>query len=394
VDFALGSPSPSALIVNSGSISNSATMQVTAQGAFNATVTLSCAGLVPLGANCHFSPSDTVQPTSASPVTVTMWVSTVEDTPASTSNFNVVANTAGAPAPKTQTLSLTVKIIPDYKWQVQSASVLPGSSATMQVSFQPVNGYKGTVNTTCDASAADGASCSVSPTSVSLAHGAGSATLNVNVPRSALVGTYPVNLSTHDTSGAPTHNFAAMLTVNADFSVTVSNSSVAVSAGQTAEYHLQVVGVGGAFNDQVAFLCSDHVSGSNCSFSPPVITPAAGTANVLVSVSTMAPVPTLAMFHPPQQWKIILINAVWTLPLCGLLATGLLPFSWKRRLRLYFGLLILFTLSLAEMSCGGGGSSNSPPPRSGGTPPGTYTVKVTAASPTITHSSSLTLVVQ
>jgi len=61
---------------------------------------------------------------------------------------------------------------------------------------------------------------------------------------------------------------------------------------------------------------------------------------------------------------------------------------------LYSGLLILFTLSSAEMSCGGGGSSNSPPPRSGGTPPGTYTVKVTAASPSITHTTSLTLVVQ
>ena len=56
VDFNLTSPAPGSLTMNQASTSGPVAFQVTANGAFNDTVSLACSGL-PAGATCSFQPS-------------------------------------------------------------------------------------------------------------------------------------------------------------------------------------------------------------------------------------------------------------------------------------------------------------------------------------------------
>ena len=72
VDFALTAPSPNTLTVVQGGTSNQSTFVVSAQGSFAGAVTLTCPSGLPTGAACVFSPSATVNPTSSTPVTVTL----------------------------------------------------------------------------------------------------------------------------------------------------------------------------------------------------------------------------------------------------------------------------------------------------------------------------------
>ena len=82
VDFNLTAPNPNSLTVGQGGTSPASTFQVTAAGSFAGTVALSCPSGLPSGAACVFSPSSSVNPTSISPVTVTLTVTAAVGTPA------------------------------------------------------------------------------------------------------------------------------------------------------------------------------------------------------------------------------------------------------------------------------------------------------------------------
>jgi len=74
----------------------------------------------------------------------------------------------------------------------------------------------------------------------------------------------------------------------------------------------------------------------------------------------------------------------------------LLRLSRTRRQRFVGALplagLVLFFFVLQAIGCGGG-SSYTPPPPPTGTPANTYIITVTATSGTLTHNTTLTLVV-
>ena len=67
----------------------------------------------------------------------------------------------------------------------------------------------------------------------------------------------------------------------------------------------------------------------------------------------------------------------------------------SRRAHAFASTIGFLLLAISLISCGGGGSNNStaPPPPSAGTPAGTYTLTVTAASGSASHNTRLTLVV-
>ena len=101
-------PSPTTLNEPPGAASTPVSFQATAQGSFNQSVTLSCS-LTPsiTGATCTFTPGTVVNPTSTSPVNITVAVTVPTGTTAG--NYTVtVTGTSGALQAST-TITLTVQ---------------------------------------------------------------------------------------------------------------------------------------------------------------------------------------------------------------------------------------------------------------------------------------------
>ena len=65
------------------------------------------------------------------------------------------------------------------------------------------------INPARDASALSGAQCVLSPANPITVASGGTAnlTVTINVPNNANAGIYNVNVTTHDTTGAPSHSF-------------------------------------------------------------------------------------------------------------------------------------------------------------------------------------------
>ena len=100
VNFGLTTPSPTTVIVPPGGASPLVNFQVTAQGSFQQSVTLSC-GFSPgvSGATCTFTPGTVVNPTSISPVNMTATMTVPIGTAAGNYTVTLQATTPGAPAP-------------------------------------------------------------------------------------------------------------------------------------------------------------------------------------------------------------------------------------------------------------------------------------------------------
>jgi len=117
VDFNLTAPAPSSITVNRPNNSVPVSFRVTAAGSFAAAVDLSCSGL-PVGATCTFQPSSTIFPTSASPVPVTLTISTSTVTPSGAFPLTINGSTSGLN--RTQNLSLTVTANADFTLVISS----------------------------------------------------------------------------------------------------------------------------------------------------------------------------------------------------------------------------------------------------------------------------------
>jgi hypothetical protein len=187
VDFNLTAPSPNSLTVQPAGTSTSATFQVTAAGSFAGTVALSPSGL-PMGATCVFSPSSSVNPTSSSPVTITLTVTVSAGTPVKgPATITISAATPGAPSAKMQTFTLTVVGIgKGFTWTdsgTTTATVLAGVTASYTFSGVPGGGsFTSVVNFGCAGlpfltNGAAGAQCTFSPSVIA----AGATTTVVSV---------------------------------------------------------------------------------------------------------------------------------------------------------------------------------------------------------------------
>jgi hypothetical protein len=186
VDFNLTAPSPSAMTVIQGSISQPSLFQVTAAGSFAGTVTLSCSSGLPVGATCKFSPSNSVSPTSSAPATISLTVAATGSTAiGGPTTVTITAMTAGAPAPKTQTFTLTVVAVgAGFSWTDTgnaSATVLAGQTASYTFSAAPVGSatFPEAINFQC-ASLPVLTNCVFSPSSILAGAGITPVTLTVS----------------------------------------------------------------------------------------------------------------------------------------------------------------------------------------------------------------------
>ncbi|MGP0095759.1 MAG: hypothetical protein ACLPHI_01865 [Terriglobales bacterium] len=288
VDFNLTVPSPDSLSVGRGGTSGASTFEVTALGSFAGTVTLGCTAGLPAGAVCVFSPSSSVNPTSSSPVTVTLTVTAASGTPLGAATVTLSATVAGAPAAKTQTFGLTVTgPAPDFAIAVSATPDVTVSkqSVTWNGTLTALNGYEGSVTLTCTAGAPS--TCSMVPATITPT--AGGAPFMVTLG-STSAGTF--NFTIQGTDGTLTHATAMeTLTVGTDVAwADTGDATVALLAGQSAGYTFSATPAGGsAFSSTVIFGCSNLPALTSCEFSPSSIAAGAGTTAVTLTLTTTGP---------------------------------------------------------------------------------------------------------
>jgi trimeric autotransporter adhesin len=187
---------------------------------------------------------------------------------------------------------------------------------------------------------------------------------------------------------------AATLTViGPDYSIGSSGSTTeTLSPGQTATF-TNVVSVSpiDGFSGTVALSCSVGAQATTCSVNPSSLPGASGTASVLVTTTANGSVPIGVSGDQFTTGR----EMLWVLLLNFLTLAAFLLRTRTRRQPLGIAVWLLFAalaLTLgATAGCGGGGST--PPPPAQGTQAGTYPITVTSSSGTLSHSTTLTLVV-
>src|ERR1019366_146530 len=346
VDFNLTEPSPNALSVGQGGTSGASTFQVTAAGSFAGTVTLSCSAGLPAGAACLFSPSSSVNPTSSSPVTVTLTVTAGGGTPLGGPKIVTVAATgAGAPSAKTQTFALRVTgPTPDFAIAMTATpnATVANQNVTWNGTLTASNGYTGSVTLTC-VGAVPG-TWWITPATLTPTASGVSFTVTLG---SATTGAF--NFTIQGTQGTLTHATPTeTLTVGTDVTWTDTGSTTAtVLAGQSVTYPVSAVPGGGA----TAVTLTIATTGPNL-----------GTAS--------QPRAVLHMAWMGGDARPSMSGRPRTLPLFTLawvVLVGIVGIERKRRgkPRLYGGIvgLCLGLGLMALFSCGGvAGSGTTPPP--------------------------------
>jgi hypothetical protein len=240
----------------------------------------------------------------------------------------------------------------------------PGSSALNLTSIGPSAGF--TETNTCGTTLAGNASCTVNV---------------VFAPTTA----GPLNgLITISYNG--TQSTIALSGNGTDFTLAAQqggSTTDTITAGTTATYNLSLTGTSG-FNGTVSFTCSGAPAAAACSVNPSSealngTTP----VNFSVTVTTTARssalpvIGILPRMSPPYGTGLAMCVAAMML---ALLSAG------RKRMR-FAGLAGAFAVVLLIGGCGGGGT----PPHVPGTPAGTSTITVTAASGGANRTLNLTL---
>ena len=378
VDFNISALNPATLSAPQGGTSNVSTFQVTAAGSFSSTVVLSCPSGLPSGAACAFSPSNSVNPTAVSPVTVTLTVTTTAGTPqGGPSTVTLSASVAGAPAAKTKTFTLTVTPpAPNFSLAITATpnSTVLGQNVTWSGTLTALNGYNTTVNLSC--AGTPPGTCALNPSS--LLPTAAGAPFTVTVGN-ATPATFAFNIQ--GTDGTLTHSQPVNLTVGTDVMWSGTGPTTAtVAAGQSATYSFLAAPIGAStFSGTVVFACGNLPALTSCTFNPTSIAAGAGTTSVTLTLATTGPNqnPMSSRRHPasgavrmprgpgPASQKPRPLVLLWlqTSPIAGLLWIGIARPKLTGRIAIAvctFALAWLLVLAGCGGALSGGGGTQSP----------------------------------
>jgi hypothetical protein len=284
VNFGLTAASPATITEPRGTTSPPVSFQVTAQGSFNQTVTLSC-GFSPsiAGATCAFTPSATVNPTSTSPVSATATVTVPAATAPGNYTVTLQATTPGAPSPLTSSFTLAVTTNPDFILSEPSTfpNVKLGSTGTSgPITISSQDGFAGTVTLSCGKTFGVN-SCSISPTSVSTFPA--TVTLIINGNSFSSGGSF--QLAVVGTSGSTTNSVGVPFNVGT-YVITGPLTLSAAPAGQVpANLTFSSTNF---YSGQVNATCdASQLSGAQCTLTPsnPIVINAASSVPVAATIN-------------------------------------------------------------------------------------------------------------
>jgi uncharacterized repeat protein (TIGR01451 family) len=186
----------------------------------------------------------------------------------------------------------------------------------------------------------------------------------------------------------PGNNIAPPVDAQAsDFSINVGPANETIpAAGDTAPYTVLLAPLP-IYTSSISFSCAQLPSAATCTFTPSSVTlNSSSQGSTALNISTTArPTPAVSL-HP----KVKNFYALWLgIPVMALFGLGSDP-KRRRKLGKITGALLLgllFGVILLQPAC----KSKTQTTVSSGTPPGAYTIIVTASSGSLSHSSSITL---
>jgi hypothetical protein len=196
-----------------------------------------------------------------------------------------------------------------------------------------------------------------------------------------------------DVAGQPPQSLVASLSGSTstvpDFSVTTTTPAVTVSAGQSATVTLQVTPVN-SFTQPINLVCNGLPPGASCAITPNPVVPTGSTSTAVTvtihtAVRNLVP-PSFRIKIPPFQR--LYRTGPWLAWLAIFFLIAVLAQSRRRPGFAGIGFVVLLVCMAA--GCGGGNSTGVP----AGTQAGTYTVTIAATSGSLTHNTTLTLVVK
>ena len=401
--------------------SNPTTVTLASQGASGTSIisvtpnaTTPYAGAVGLTCQVTASPSGAASlPTcSLSPASVTLGGAavtstlTVNTTATTTAGTYTVSVTGAATGVTSQTTPVTVVVngvaaVGTFSVAGSPASVTlasPGATGTSMISVVPdaTTPYAGSVALTCAVTGPTGATalptCSLTPTSVTLAGATLPSTLTINTSATTTAGTYTVTVSGAGT-GTATATTAITVVVDAavssggTFALSSSPASVTVaSQGASGTSMISVTpNATTPYAGAVALTCAVTATPTgateipSCSLSPASVTLAGAALTSTLTINTTAQT-TTRLSYPLKG----IFTAGGGVALAALFFFGVPVGRRSRRslsalktLRILSVALFFAMIAGAVIGCGSGSSNNQPGTPTGGTTTGTYTVTVT-----------------
>lgn len=259
--------------------------------------------------------------------------------------------------------------------QTQTITLMNAGTAALVISRVAATGPFSVVNN-CGTTVAVGASCTVSVSFVPTSAGAAAGTLTItdNAVSS------PQTVTLLGTGTSPSFVLSA---------APGGSTTATVTSGQTATYNLSVAGTPG-FSGQITLTCTGAPANAACSISPASLTLAKGASSNFTASVTTQTTTTASLSHVGSWTTTFGVLAIFALPLA--MVNG----KSKSRHVTLTAIVLIGLVTFTSTACGGGQNTNPPgsTTHSATTPPGTYSLTITASSGSVITSQPLTLKVQ
>lgn len=246
MDYSFSVLSTSSVSIKHPATAGPITFSLSSQNGFLQPITLNCSGL-PAGAVCHFSPQNSVVPTSSWAVPVSLTITTDWTTPAGDYPISIQGATTGLLTPHSTTLNLHVDQNVTYTITppAQPLILLPNDMASADFFVEAHDGYTGTVNLGCAVTPV-GPTCTPDLNSVSTFP----TTVHLSLSAGAVPGNYSLALKGDDGTTVKTASQSLGVT---GFTIDPVPDLIAFPGNQRSM--ALMVRPGGGFKQQVDITC-------------------------------------------------------------------------------------------------------------------------------------------